>query len=578
MNLERGRNDLLAELEAAGAKVSNNAIRCPFHADKHPSGSIYQGKDGGWRYCCHGCSASGDLYDIRSLVTGKSRQELLREANGGTHQAEPKAPKVYSTLSELRLAVSHIGQIVAEYNYENAGTGKVELIVFRLEPKSFLQAHPVKSGYVMTAPPKPWPIFNQAAVKATEIIIITEGEKDCHTLAEYGLVGTTSPAGAGKGQYADWGLLAGKKVILWPDADEPGRKHMGEVNEIIQQLEPPPRVFMVQPGSLDLRNGEDVTDYVGQLKVVGTDVKQALEQILAGATECGVVGGLRQVLDDTISGKRQALLMPWVKLSELTLALLPGMVSIIAGAPGALKSFWLLQLLAFLYEGGVKVACYELEHDRTYHLNRLLAQRCGESNLLNPVWIRDNPGEVYALFEKHKTFLEGFGRYMWDAADKEMTLKSLAEWVKQRAEAGNRVIVLDPITIVERTQEPWIEDQRFLLSCKAAIRRYGASLIFATHPKKGNKGAMGLDDLAGGAAYQRFSQSIIWLDKFAEPKVVTIKGDCGRFVTEVNLSLHILKASNARGHGLRLGFVFNPATLQFAEQGLIITQKGETNE
>ena len=330
---------------------------------------------------------------------------------------------------------------------------------------------------------------------------------------------------------------------------------------------------MVEPSSLDLRNSEDVTDWIEQLKVVGQDIKQALEQVFAGAKEQSVLGELSRMIEDTISGKRQALVLPWPKLSELTFALLPGMVTIAAGAPGACKSFWLLQLLSFLYESGVKIACFELEHNKAYHLNRLLAQRSGESNLLNPGWVRDNPDRARAFFEQHKTFLENFGRCTCDAGEKEITLRELAEWVRQRAEGACRVIALDPITIVERSEQPWIADQRFLVECKKAIRRYGASLILVTHPRKGSKGAVGLDDLAGGAAYQRFSQTVLWIEKFAEPKDVTLKGDCGRFLTSINLSVHICKASNARGHGLRLGFNFEPATLQFAEQGIIIGNK-----
>jgi len=573
IDTQRTKENLIAELTAAGAEFKGSAVRCPFHDDRHPSASIYEGKDGIWRFRCHGCGVSGDAYDIRSKVTGKTRQDLLCEANGNSHRTYQKAPKIYATLEDLRLAVSRIGQIVAEYSYDDPESGRAELLVFRLEPKNFVQASPVKGGFVLKAPPKPWPIYNRGAIKQAEIVVVVEGEKDCHTLADYGFVGTTSPAGAGKGQYADWTGLAGKKVILWPDADEPGRKHIEEVREILQQLEPPPRVFMVEPSSLDLHDGEDVTDWIEQLKVVGRDIKEALEQVFVSAKEQSVVGELSRMIEDTISGKRQALALPWPKLSELTLALLPAMVTIAAGAPGACKSFWLLQLLGFLYESNVKIACFELEHDKTYHLNRLLAQRSGESNLLDPNWVKDHADTARTLLEQHKDFLEGVGGCIWDAPEKQITLRDLSVWVHDRAKAGCRVIALDPITIVERVEEPWVADQRFLVECKKAIRRYGASLILVTHPRKGSKGAVGLDDLAGGAAYQRFSQAILWIEKFAEPKDVTIKGDCGRYVTSINLSVHICKASNARGHGLRLGFNFEGATLQFAEQGIVIGKK-----
>jgi len=573
IDTQRTKENLIAELTAAGAEFKGNSVCCPFHDDRHPSASIYEGKDGIWRFRCHACGVQGDIYDIRAQITGRSRQEVLCEANGGNQRTYQKAPKIYATLEDLRLAVSRIGQIVAEYSYDDPVTGRTDLLVFRLEPKNFVQASPVKGGFVLKAPPKPWPIYNRGAVKQVETVVVVEGERDCHTLAEYGFVGTTSPAGAGKGQYADWTPLAGKKIILWPDVDEPGRKHMEQVAEILQQLEPASTVFIVEPSSLDLHDGEDVTDYVTQLKIIEADIQPALEKVFAEATKCSVVDGLRQIIKDTISGKRRAIDLPWPKLSELTLALLPGMVTIAAGAPGAVKSLWALQLMAYLYESGIKFAIFELEHDTEYHLGRMFAQRASCSDLLDPGWVRANPEKVNNLFERHRPWLENFGHSMSDSGDKEITLPELAEWVQQKAESGCRVIALDPVTIVERTQEPWVADQRFLLACKKAIRKTGASLILVTHPRKGSKGAVGLDDLAGGAAYQRFSQTILWIEKFAEPKDVTIKGDCGRFVTSINLSVHICKASNARGHGLRLGFNFDPATLQFAEQGIVIGNK-----
>jgi hypothetical protein len=570
MDIVRSKESLVAELRAAGAEFKGSAVRCPFHEDRHPSGSIYQGKDGGWRYRCHGCGVSGDLFDIRAQVTGRTRQELLSEANGSNQRTYQKPPKIYVTLEDLRLAVSRIGQIVTEYHYDNPDTQETELLVFRLEPKNFIQASPVKGGFVLKAGMKPWPIYNRGAVKQAGIVVVVEGERDCHTLAEYGFVGSTSPAGAGKAQYADWTPLAGKKVIVWPDADEPGYRHADEIVGILQQLEPAPRIFRIEPSGLELRDGEDVTDYVTQQKIVEADIQPALEKVFAEATECSVVGGLRQIIEDTISGKRRAIDLPWPKLSELTLAFLPAMVTIVAGAPGALKSLWLLQLLAFLYESGVKFAVYELEHDRGYHLHRMFAQRAECSDLLDPAWVRANPEKARRLFEQYKAWLEGFGRFMFDTGEKELTLTELAEWVDQKAAIGCRVIALDPVSIVERDREPWIADQRFLLTCKKAVRRYGASLILVTHPRKGSKGAVGLDDLAGGAAYQRFSQSIFWIEKLDEPKDVVIRGDCGRFNTEINVNLHICKASNARGHGMRLGFVFDGGTLRFAEQGIII--------
>ena len=61
------------------------------------------------------------------------------------------------------------------------------------------------------------------------------------------------------------------------------------------------------------------------------------------------------------------------------------------------------------------------------------------------------------------------------------------------------------------------------------MRSSDASLLLVTHAKKGSK-MVGLDDLAGGASYQRLAQCILWIERHKTPKTVTILADCGHFV------------------------------------------------
>ncbi|MCP4646077.1 MAG: hypothetical protein GY851_36875, partial [bacterium] len=50
--VHRDRGRLIAALKEAGAKITGSAVRCPFHDDKHPSGSVHQSKGGAWLYTC----------------------------------------------------------------------------------------------------------------------------------------------------------------------------------------------------------------------------------------------------------------------------------------------------------------------------------------------------------------------------------------------------------------------------------------------------------------------------------------------------------------------------------------------
>src|SRR5689334_24540003 len=73
--------------------------------------------------------------------------------------------------------------------------------------------------------PAPRPLYNLPRLLASPDapVIITEGEKkaDLVPMLLRGYVGTTSMGGARAAKKSDWGSLAGRKVVIWPDNDEP---------------------------------------------------------------------------------------------------------------------------------------------------------------------------------------------------------------------------------------------------------------------------------------------------------------------------------------------------------------------
>ncbi|WP_051134236.1 DUF927 domain-containing protein [Methylocystis sp. ATCC 49242] len=83
----------------------------------------------------------------------------------------------------------------------------------------------------------PRPLYNldklAAAVGAS--VVICEGEKsaDAATRIFPRSIVTTSPGGAQGANKADWTPLAGRRVLIWPDADEPGKKYAREVTAIL---------------------------------------------------------------------------------------------------------------------------------------------------------------------------------------------------------------------------------------------------------------------------------------------------------------------------------------------------------
>jgi KaiC/GvpD/RAD55 family RecA-like ATPase len=573
------REALVEELTLAGGEVRGSAVRCPFHDDRSASGSIHQGEDGVWRFSCHGgsCNVSGDVYDIRALRTGRTTAEILKfspTVNQGPsrekHGPAATSKKVWKSLSELEAILPKI-----ERRFEYTDGGQADLIVYRCiggdGKKTFRQVHPVDGGFAMEAPMKPWPIYNRQRVRAADVVIVCEGEKCVHSLHDVGIVATTSPCGAGKASYADWTLLAGKTVYLWPDHDDAGRKHMRDVAKILENLDSAPHVYQIDPEGLNLPDKGDVVDYLENLGPASPELKwQAVQDVLSDARTLGPSGEVQSLFQNILSGQYTAIDWPWPWMTRLTKALLPGTVTIICGDPGASKSFMLLQAAAYWQKQGIKVAVFELEEDRAYHLRRALAQESGSSRLFDDDWLRSNVDEIEEIFGHYQKWMDEFGRCIYEAPDKQMSLTDLAEWTKQRAKAGCRIIAIDPVTAAESDEKPWVSDLKFMMAVKTMAREYGVSVILVTHPKKGRKTAVGMDELAGGAAYQRFAQTIIWLEHHRTPKSVTVKSPVGGTMPiEINRTIHLAKTRNGVGHGVGLACQFNGSSLKFEEKGII---------
>jgi hypothetical protein len=571
-SLRTDRTVLENALVAVGAELKGTAIKCPFHEDTRPSGGIYQGSDGAWRFKCHSCGWNGDVIDVQGKGNVTGLEKMSSHASGRKQEGSRQATGSSSmTLEQIRRKMP--GQVTHEHVYHSA-QGQEIMRIFRCEISGGKTYRPIKQecgGWSFGQIEKPWPLYQLPKILKAQVVVVVEGEKVADALNALGVTATTGPHGAGKAEHCDWNPLAGKKVILWPDCDKPGRKHMDQVREKLKTLTPIPEIKALDPTILDLKIKEDAFDFIEQIKVLGGDVRAEVLKALHAAKRQSSAQGLRKLIDDTASGRREAVEWPFSQLSRLSRALLPGTVTLICGDPGATKSFFVLQCLAHWIEQGIPCGVFELEDDRAYHLNRTLAQRAACADLFDPAWIKANHGQAKALFDEHEMFLDKVGSAIFEAPDNQITLTELAQWVQDQCRAGNRIIAVDPVTAAEQTDNPWKADATFLDACKKAIRESGSSLILVTHPKKGNKGSVpGMDDLAGGAAYQRFAHCILWIEKHKELKSKTVKTEMGRLRMEINRTIHICKSRNGPGAGLQLAYQFDGASLLFGEQGILV--------
>jgi KaiC/GvpD/RAD55 family RecA-like ATPase len=579
--LRRDRRALEQALRDAGAVVHGPQCRCPFHDDSTPSASMYRNDKGVWRFRCHAsvCGFRGDVFDVVARATGKPISEVLIEMTTNA-SAKPSSPdrtnlRIYPSIDALRAVAKGLA---AAHVYTNPDGGAVELIVLRLIEngvKRFLQASPQGSGFVMMAPPKPWPIYERARVRDAQTVVVVEGEKCADVLNAIlpdGYAATTSPAGAGNGKHADWSPLAGKQVVLWPDHDDPGRKHMHDVAVILNALDPPADVRLIDPDGLGLAEaGDDVVDY---LECHGGETAEskwaAVEAALATAAPAGPSAGLHRRIEDIIAGRYAAVGLPWPILDKLTLALLPGTVTLLCGGPGSGKSFFLLQAALDWLARGVKFALYELEQEQEFWQTRVLAMLAGDARHTDPAWVKANPDAARAAFEEHLAVLNDVSRRLTVAGKRQLTHAELLDWIRTQAKAGCRVIAVDPVTAVRATKEPWAADQEFVMAATAIAAEYGSSLVLVTHPRIRPRSEDPLDELAGGAAYARFAQAVLWLKPHPGGKALTWRTGDGSSAGWVNCTVRIAKARNGRGGGLDVALQFDGAALRFDELGLVV--------
>lgn len=285
--------------------------------------------------------------------------------------------------------------------------------------------------------------------------------------------------------------------------------------------------------------------------------------------------GLERLFVDTIEGRRQTIKSGWPLLDSLSRFLMPGTLTLLCGNPGASKSFMLLQLLSHLTDNGIPSAVLELEESREFHTLRALAQRAGISGLADPDWMRANPDEAWSAYHENKPFIEGLFQTI-EAPDCQQTFSQVAGWIREKSRHGARLIAVDPITAVQSTrQDVWSEHNDFLQSVKQIAVEYNTSLVFVTHPTK-TVSIPDINQLAGSAAFGRFSQAVLWLEHI-EAKTGDVKTLMGTIPTEYNRVLHILKCRNGSGQGVRIACLFNRDDLCLKEMGIIVKNKESAN-
>ena len=143
------------------------------------------------------------------------------------------------------------GRIVATYDYRDAA-GNLAYQTVRYDPKDFRQRRPKPGcGWVWNLQgieALPYRLPELVAADTLRLVVVCEGEKDCDNLARLGIVTTCNHGGAGKWTAAHARHLAGRCVVIVPDADEPGEQHAQRVASSLQGIAASVRIVRLPTG------------------------------------------------------------------------------------------------------------------------------------------------------------------------------------------------------------------------------------------------------------------------------------------------------------------------------------------
>lgn len=294
LKAENSLSDLAARF---GVALQSNGdeyeAACPFHEEDTPSFTIFPGRDGVERFHCFGCGARGDVMDFVQQIKGVDLREAINILGGRSNRDNvtpkriAKARDIYEGIEPLPPAGElKAGRRVKLWNPKRDAFGAInpsmafpyrsaagDLIGYVLRhdyvdkngkakketPMVMWCRLPDGSTEWTRYPfPKPRSLYRIEHLTPQGQIIIAEGEK-CADIgaAVTGRLFMTWPGGTYGINHVDWSPLAGRSVVIWPDADAPGRETAALIAAILTGMGCTVKVMDIPE---DKPDGWDVAD------------------------------------------------------------------------------------------------------------------------------------------------------------------------------------------------------------------------------------------------------------------------------------------------------------------------------
>ncbi|MCH8164052.1 MAG: AAA family ATPase [Planctomycetes bacterium] len=248
---------------------------------------------------------------------------------------------------------------VATFIYTD-GLGREVARVLRYEPpdrgpKKLKQLRPIHcdgGSWSIGDPAGQWPLYRLADLNGSQRVFIVEGEGKVDALRSLGLSATTSAHGSKAAAKTDWQPLAGRDVVILPDADDAGQHYAETVARILNRVRSPAMVRILHLP--DLPPGGDICEFIEDRRTDAKDdlaIRTEIEDLAALVTEY-----VPAAEGDQGEGPRPVMVrlsdvqpepVRWLWPGRIAL----GKVAIIVGDPGLGKSFITLDMAARISRG-----------------------------------------------------------------------------------------------------------------------------------------------------------------------------------------------------------------------------------
>lgn len=355
---------------------------------------------------------------------------------------------------------------------------------------------------------KPLYALHRIACNPDAEVWIVEGEQKADALNRLGLVATTT-GGATSADAADWEPLRGRRVIIWPDFDEPGKSYAGEVASILRGLDC--KVSCLDVDKLGLGKAEDVIDWLAKHPGAARGDLEALP-----------LSPVSPEQDNAMAGE-YARDVNLIRASEVTPEaiawlwngwLAAGKMHVFGGAPGTGKTTISMGLAATVTTGG-------RWPDGTRSIAGNVVIWSGEDDPADTLIPRlalsgADLSRVYFIAD----IREGKERRSFDPArDMEPLRRKLAEI------GGVRLLIVDPVvSAIAGDSHKNAEVRRGLQPLVDLAGSMRCALLGITHFSKGTGGRDPVERLTGSLAFGALARVVLVAAKHQE------EGEDGRTV------------------------------------------------